>query len=233
MKNLLATAVLMVGAASFVWAQQGQDQQSPAREGQSAAQKDQSKNQAGQNSESGRQQSGQYSTPNQPGAQSDMQQPKTPEQRFLMCSIQGDLFEAKLAEIVAGKCPDNNVKQFAQKLAEDHRNHLQQVKQAAQGTRGFQVSEQMAPWQQQKLQALSQLDPEALQQQFLFGAVAAHHMKILENKFAAAKIQDTQIKTLATRTVPILQQHLQQADRLCQQVLGVQSDDAGIGVSGR
>lgn len=228
--KILVTTVFLTGLAAFVWAQAGQSGQTDQQTVQPQGGADQGSDQSGTD-RSTQDHSRMSGMTDRGQAAADMPA-KTPDQHFLKCSIQNDMFEQEFAQLVSKKVQDSNVKQLAQKISEDHRSHLDQVKQVAQNVRDFQAPQQMASWQQAKLQSLSRLDPSILEQVFLIDNIAGHQRAILENKVAASKSQDTQIKTLATRTISQLQQHLQQANQVSEQVLGVRAD-TGIGVSGR
>lgn len=151
-------------------------------------------------------------------------------QKFVKNAIQCNMFEHEAAKLVSEKAPNEQVKQFAQKLAEDHQQAIEQIKQVAQG-RQIEVPNKMENWQQEKLQTMRELEPETLQNLFLFATVGGHHTNILMHKYAAQKAQENDIKTLATRQIPTLQQHLQQATRLTQQVTGISAEP--VGVTGR
>jgi len=163
----------------------------------------------------------------QQGQQRQAGQAQDIDQHYLKRQIQGNLFEEQAARLVAEKAPEDSVKQFAQRLQEEHRENNQQLRQMAQ-QKQMQVPGQMAQWQQSLLQEMQQLDPETLQREFLFGAVASHHKSILMNQFASQRAQDNEVKQFATRTLPTLQQHLQQANRLTQQVTGIQPGTPGV-----
>jgi putative membrane protein len=151
-------------------------------------------------------------------------------QTFVKNAIQCNMFEQQAAKLVSEKAPNEQVKQFAQKLAEEHQQAIDQLKQVAQGKQ-IEVPTRMENWQQEKLQAMRQLEPETLQNLFLFATVGGHHTEILMHKYAAQKAQENDIKTLAARQIPTLQQHLQQATRLTEQVTGISVEP--VGVTGR
>ena len=104
-----ASAVLLLGAVTFVYAQQNTGDRN-----------------AGQTNS--RSQSGEQPVANQgPGhsehqgqAQPAMQVDKNFDKNFVTHAIRDDIFEMKTAQKVAGKVQDNNVKQFAERLEKDH-----------------------------------------------------------------------------------------------------------------
>jgi predicted outer membrane protein len=232
-RGAFAMVAVLAALVPFVLAQQDRDAgtsgssagQSSAGQG-SAGQSGQS-DQAGQAGQSG--QSGWYSQSGQAGQAG--QGSKNIDQMFLTKSIKNDLFEQKLAQAVSDKVQDPSIKQFAQRLQDEHKQHLQQVRQVAQ-TKGItSTDEKLDAWQQQYIDHISRLDPESLQREFLFSQVASHYKAMLENKFAAEKCQDPQIKSLAEKSVPAMHQHFQQLTRLTQQVTGIDTTD--MAVSGR
>lgn len=213
--------ILAITLPLAVAQQAGQDQQSQRQQERQSAQPGQS-GQHGQSAQPG--QSGQQ------GMQATGGQ-KNIDQNFLKNSIQSNLFEQQAAKLVASKAPDDQVKQFAQRLQEEHQQAGEQLRQVAQ-SKQMQIPNKMENWQQELIQHMQQLDPQTLQTEFLFGVVAGHQKDILMHKYAAQKAQDSEVKTLATRQLPTLQQHLQQANRLTQQVTGI-SPEPSESVTGR
>ncbi|HOA72461.1 MAG TPA: DUF4142 domain-containing protein [Phycisphaerae bacterium] len=210
--KLAATLGVIALVVPFVLAQQATEERETGREQDRPLLQPRQPGQTGQTGQAGRIGAGRE---------------KDIDQSYLKHQIQNNLFEEQAAKLVAEKAPDDSVKQFAQRLQEEHRENNQQLKQIAQ-QKQMQVPTQMAQWQQSLLQEMQQLDPETLQREFLFGTVACHHRNVLTNKFAAQKCQDNDVKQFAARTLPTLQQHLQQANRLTQQVTGISPEAPGV-----
>lgn len=208
-RKAIATAALLVGAVSLVWAQQAQQEYQQGQPGQ----QDRTITMERRQAQAGEQ-----------GANLD--------ERYLECAIQANMFGQKATQLVADKAPNERVQQLAEKLHKFHQEQLQDLKKAAQGVEGFQAPTQLGDWGQARYKEMAQLDPQTLQREFLFDAIGAHYISILANKWAAQNVQNPQIKQHASRTAETLRQQLQQATQVTNQVAGVQVE-GGMGVTGR
>lgn len=207
--SVIAGSLLTAGLVSALVAQQAQQGQTGQRQGQQdqAGQQDHERGQPGVLGQRGGQR-----------GEENFAQMK-PAQRFLTWAYKDNLFEIQLSKMVAGKVQKPEVKEFAQKLAEEHTQANQQIKQLAQ-QQNIQLSQDLADWQQAKLQHVSRLPADMLTNAYVFHQVGMHHTNILENRWAANNIQEQEVKTLAMRMIPNLQNHLRQAEQISRQLIG-------------
>jgi putative membrane protein len=149
------------------------------------------------------------------------------DKQFLTCAIKNDIFQMKLGQTVNQKASNSEIKQFAQRMHDEHKQHLEQLKKTAQ-SKNWDAPEKADKWQQEYLDYITKLDALDLEQHYLFGQVACHYANVLANKFAANKAQDPEIRSLAMRDVPTLQEHLRMATRLTERVAGVQAPQMDV-----
>ncbi len=135
------------------------------------------------------------------------------DQDFVKHAASANLLEVRLSELVQQKARDPQVKQFAQRLVEDHRKAGEQLKQVAQQM-NVQISDELMPMHQAKLDHFQQKQPGQLELGYVFDQVGHHHKDVLEYQFMAQNAQNAQLKQFASQTLPHLRQHLQMAERL-------------------
>lgn len=216
--KVIVTLSILALVVPFVLAQQAQQERQ--------AQPDiQQRTQERQAQPSMQQQQERQGQERQPGAQAREQQDV--DQIFLKSAMQGALFEQQAAKTVAERAQNEQVKEFAQTLQEQHKQAAQQYRQAAQQQQ-MEIPNQMENWQQELVRSMRQMDPQALETCFLFSVVGNHHKDILMHRWAAEKGRKEQVKQVATRQLPTLQRHLQRANQITQQVTGVRAEPMGV-----
>jgi putative membrane protein len=147
-------------------------------------------------------------------------------QQFIKDQIQCNLMEVQISQLVAQKAQNEQIKEFAQMIAKDHQKANEQLKELAR-EKNIQVSEQLEDWRQATLDHVKQIQGPDLERKYIFHQVGGHHTAILEQRFAAAQAQDQDIRQLAARMVPKLQDHLRQAERIAQQYAGIAGEPTG------
>ena len=140
---------------------------------------------------------------------------KNKDAKFLSEQYQCGLFEIALSREAQTRADRQDVKDYAKTMIDDHTRMNQQIKDLAQ-KKNMQISMEMADWQQAKLNHVKQLPADEFTHCYSYGQVGAHHIAILANRCATNHAMDTDVKSLAQKTVPELQKHLQQADRIAE-----------------
>jgi putative membrane protein len=126
--------------------------------------------------------------------------------------------QADLAEIAAGtlaqqKGTSEGVKALGTMLVTDHTKHLQQV-QALAARVGVKLPTAPAPWQQWQAAVLESLSGTAFDQQWAAAQVADHLTNIDETQDEIADGCNRKVRALAAATLPVLQMHLAEAQKL-------------------
>ena len=129
---------------------------------------------------------------------------------FLEGAAVHGMFEQKLSEAAAQQASDQQVKQFAQMLSQDHQRANDQLKEVAQKI-GANVPQQLPEMKQREIDAIKAQQGKDFDQAYLSCMKAVHLADV--SKFAdqaqIAKNQD--VKQFAQQQLPTLQQHQQQA----------------------
>jgi putative membrane protein len=201
----LSTA-MVVAAGSALIAQQavqpGQ-QRDPAQAGQSQNESQLGQNQAGRDAQTG-----------QTAGSREM------DKKFIENQLKCNQMEIQACKLVSEKAQRPEVKRFCQTLIDDHTQAVQQIKQVAQQVGVTDTEGKLEQWQQAKLDAMRQKPAEELETAFIFEQVGNHVTEILKNRCAATKAQNPEVKQLAQSMIPKLEQHLNQANRIAEQLAG-------------
>jgi putative membrane protein len=160
-------------------------------------------------------QAGARNPSDRPGQSARAGQSQNMDQKFVECAATMDQFEIQAAKLAERNAQDDQIKQFARQIAQDHQQSSQALQQAAQRA-GIQVSQQLKPAQQAMLQDLQQMQGQDFDRAWLYGNVAGHTIAVLKYRDAARESQNEQLKEFAQQTLPKLQQHLQKAQELAQ-----------------
>jgi putative membrane protein len=139
------------------------------------------------------------------------------DQQFLTEAVQGNRAEVELGKMVAAKAHDPSVKQFAQLMVKDHTNALNQLQQLAQ-QKNVNVPEGLPP-DAQDLQSKLQNDTgKQFDKDYMDGMVQDHEKDVQSFQDASQNAKDPDVKQLATKLTPTLQEHLAKAQQIDQKL---------------
>jgi len=214
---VLAGSILTAGLVSALIAQQGREGPS----NQPAQATEQNNTRSGADQGNARHGAAQQSatTGERAGRNQEHLAKMNPTQRYITECYRNNLFEIQLAKLVADKADKDNIKQFARTISEAHNRANEQLRELAQ-RKSIEVPRDLNEWQQAKLQHASRVPADELGPRYVFHQVGMHHTAILEERYLSGHAQDQDVKTLATRMIPDLQNHLRQAEQLSQQLVG-------------
>lgn len=138
-------------------------------------------------------------------------------QEFVDEAASGGMMEVKLGEMAAQKASSQEVKDFGQKMVEDHSQANQELKQLASAA-NLTVPETMLPKHQENVDKLSELSGEEFDKAYMDTMLQDHRKEI--NKFEkAAKMADNiELQSWAQKTLDVLERHYQLAEETHQAV---------------
>jgi putative membrane protein len=143
---------------------------------------------------------------------------------FIKESLQCNLLETRLGNLTQQKGQNSEVKQFGQRLIQDHGQAYNQIKQIAQ-KEGIQSTQQLDQKHQALYDQLQSKTGEEFDKEFSKLMVKGHVKEVAKFEKASRECQNEDLKTYAQQTLPTLRQHLQEAKQLARSV-GI--DDATI-----
>lgn len=120
-----------------------------------------------------------------------------------------------LAEVAAGRIAQqqgnsDQVKQFGQRLVDDHSKANDELKQIA-GAKGMRLPSSPTPEQQREAAMLAKMNGAAFDKAFMNHLVADHKKDIALFRKEASSGKDPELKAFAAKTLPTLQEHLKMA----------------------
>lgn len=127
--------------------------------------------------------------------------------------------EVELGKLAEQKSSNPQVKTFAQRLVSDHTKANQQLMSIAQ--RDGATPPKSADKEHSALQArLAKLNGQAFDRAFVQAQVEDHQKDIRYLQQQAQAVQDPNLKSFIRETLPVMQQHLQMAEQIENQVTG-------------
>jgi putative membrane protein len=135
------------------------------------------------------------------------------DQRFLAKAIAAQMAEIKLGETAVKHASSAEVKQFAQKMVEDHTKARDKMLERARELK-VNVAEKPDKSHKELLDRLSQLKGQEFDREYM-KIMVENHEKALENFRTGVKtLQDPALRTLINNTIPTVEAHLKHAREL-------------------
>lgn len=154
-------------------------------------------------------------------------------QEFVQQAASGNLAEVELGQLAARRSQNNDVRQFAQRMVQDHTKALDQLRSAASGA-NITVPAALSPEHQETRQQLSGLQGEEFDREYMKVMVDEHEtmVDLLEGRSdvagkqpGAASPSNAQqggglapLNSWASQTLPIVQEHLDHARQIEQRL---------------
>lgn len=146
------------------------------------------------------------------------------DEHFVKKAAEGGMAEVELGQLAQQKAESSDVKQFAQRMVDDHSKANDQLKQLAQQN-GVTLPTSLSAKDQADKDRLSKLSGEQFDKAYMHHMVMDHKKDVAEFKKESTSAQDPSVKSFASQTLPTLQSHLQEAQR----VWGQEKSEAGSG----
>ena len=131
---------------------------------------------------------------------------------FLKKASQGGMMEVKLAQLAQQKAASEEVKEYAKKLEADHSKANEELKKIAT-ERGVDLPSDLGP-HQAHIAKFEKLSGEAFDRAYAKAQVQHHRKDISEFQKQTDRSLDSMVKQFASSQVPVLQEHLKQAEQL-------------------
>ena len=135
------------------------------------------------------------------------------DQAFINQAGSSDSFEVQAAQAALQKSRNAAVRAYAQMMIDQHTDSTQKLTALA-GAKGASLTQGLDPTQQRLLAAVNGAGPGSFDRTYLSGQVTAHTATAATYKDEIGSGLDTDVKAFAQQTLPVVQQHLQEAQRL-------------------
>ena len=138
---------------------------------------------------------------------------------FMTKAAAGGMAEVQLGELAQKNAASDAVKQFGQRMAQDHGKAGEELKQLA-SAKGVQLPTALDRKHTQDMARLQKLSGADFDREYMKHMVDDHKKDVGEFQKQAKSGRDEQIKSYASKTLPTLQDHLKQAQTVSDQVVG-------------
>jgi putative membrane protein len=133
------------------------------------------------------------------------------DRKFLETAAKDGLAEVELGQLASQRAESPEVKQFGQRMVQDHGKANDQLKQLAQ-SKGVDVPTETDKSHQKKMEKLQKLSGAQFDKQYMDDMVKDHKKDVKEFQKQAKSAKDPDVKAFASQTAPVLQEHLQMAE---------------------
>ncbi len=135
------------------------------------------------------------------------------DQKFIKQAAEGDMAEVELGKLAEQKAADNSVKQFAERMVNDHTQNKSQIQTLA-AQKGITLQSSLDAKDQATKARLSKLSGEQFDKAYMQDMVKDHTHDVNEFKQEASKAKDPDVKAYVNQTLPTLESHLKEAQQI-------------------
>jgi putative membrane protein len=132
------------------------------------------------------------------------------DQHFLKEAAQGGLAEVQLGQLAIQKATNPDVKQFAQRMVNDHTQANAQLKEIAR-SKDLVLPRSLNAKDKTTKENLSSLSGKQFDKAYMADMVKDHTKDVAEFQKESSNSQDSALKGFASKTLPTLQDHLKEA----------------------
>jgi putative membrane protein len=146
------------------------------------------------------------------------------EMEFATKAAQGGLKEVKFGELAQQQAARDEVKQFGQRMVDDHGKAADQLKQIAQN-KGIELPQQLSDEDQEKYAELQQKSGAEFDQAYTDEMVSDHEKDVDEFQKYVDEGKDADLIGFAEQSLPMLKEHLQLAQQTQEQASAAASQN--------
>jgi len=141
------------------------------------------------------------------------------DMKFVTKAASGGNAEVQLGQIAQQKGQSQEVKDFGSRMVADHTKANDELKQLAQ-QKGITITDKMESADKKTVDKLNNAKPENFDKEYMKAMVKDHKKDVALFKKASKDVKDPDLQAFASKTLPILEQHLQQAQEVEKKVSG-------------
>ena len=143
----------------------------------------------------------------------------TSDRQFMDKAAQGGMAEVELGQLAQQNGQSQDVKDFGKRMVDDHSKANDQLKQLA-SQKGVSLPTSLNSKDQATKDKLSKLQGAAFDKAYMKDMVMDHKKDVAEFQKASTSAKDPELKSWAGQTLPTLQSHLQEAEKIAPNVSG-------------
>jgi putative membrane protein len=135
------------------------------------------------------------------------------DKAFVKKALEGNIGEIEMGKLALQKSNDDQVKQFAQRMVDDHGKMQDQLKPAAEQM-GVKVPDGPSKGQMKSMDKMKALSGDAFDQAYIKDMVKDHKGDDSDFKLEAQSTQNPQLKQLVMQSDQTIESHLQQIEQI-------------------
>jgi putative membrane protein len=139
------------------------------------------------------------------------------DRKFVTEALQGGMAEVELGKLASERASNDAVKQFGQRMADDHGKAGDELMKIAQD-KGMSPPMEMDAKHKKLHDRLAKLSGAAFDRAYMDEMVKDHRTDVKNFQREASGAKDPDVKAFAAKTLPTLQEHLKQAESVNGQV---------------
>lgn len=139
------------------------------------------------------------------------------DHKFVMNAAEGGLMEVQMGQLAQQNAQSQDVKNFGQRMVTDHSKANDELKTLAQ-TKGITLPTEMKHKDKSEMDKLGKASGADFDRMYMKMMVKDHQKDVAEFRKATKKVKDSELNAWATKTLPVLEQHLQQAKEISQKL---------------
>jgi putative membrane protein len=132
------------------------------------------------------------------------------DRQFIKKAAEGGLAEVELGKLASEKAESSDVKQFGQRMVDDHTKANDQLKQVA-SEKGVSVPDKLSAKDAATKARLEKLSGKAFDRAYMRDMVTDHTKDVSEFRMESKNAKDPDVKNFASQTLPTLKDHLKEA----------------------
>jgi putative membrane protein len=153
-------------------------------------------------------------------------QTSSADKMFVKKALEGGMAEVQLGQLALQKSSNDDVKQFAQKMVDDHTKMGDQMKPIAQQI-GVKVPDAPSKKDQALMAKMQALNGDAFDKAYMKDMVKDHKADLNDFKTEAASGSEPTVKNAASQGAQVISQHLQMAEQINQKQ-GAMASNGGM-----
>lgn len=162
--------------------------------------------------------------PPAPTAKPDTQKSAAPgiaasDQAFVKEAAMGGMAEVDLGQLAASKASDADVKQFGQRMVDDHGKANDELKSWA-SSKNVMLPTELDAKHKAEHARLEKLSGAAFDKAYMTSMVTDHNKDVAEFQRESKSAKDPELKAWITKTLPTLQDHQKSAKEISSKVQG-------------
>ena len=133
--------------------------------------------------------------------------------RFIKKAAQGGMAEVELGQLAQQKASSEEVKKFGERMVTDHSKANDQLKQVA-AEEHVDLPQQLNAKDKATKARLEKLSGQEFDQAYMKDMVKDHKTDVGEFEHESKAAKDPAVKNFASQTLPVLQSHLREAEKI-------------------